>query len=65
MLGASTPAHDVLVRNTRRSERHLALDGSEPISRPYDWPSPKPGELKHGPQEAATVETDMVVMLHA
>ena len=43
----------------------MALDGRGHLSISHNRPAPKPGEVEHGSKQAATVEEDMVVMLHA
>lgn len=43
----------------------MALDGCGYFPISYDRPASKSREVKYGSREAAAVEEDMVVMLHA
>ena len=62
---AIPPPHDILVRNSRRPERHMALDGRSDFSRTHNWPASKSRQVEYGTTQEEAVEENMVVLLHA
>ncbi len=62
---AIPPADDVLVRNSRRPERHVALDGRGHFPGTYHRPTSKPRKVEYGARKEEAVEEDMVVMFYA
>lgn len=42
------PPYDILVRDTRRSERYMALDGSSNLVGTYNWTASRPLKVEYG-----------------